>query len=64
MQLVVLTVPEQWRGLGAAAASATWALVAAALVGKILSTLKEIGLAGAIPELLTDKPKPQTLAAP
>ena len=43
-QLVLLTVPPEWSGIGEVASTAVWLFVVAALLGKILATLREIGL--------------------
>ncbi len=62
VQLVLLAVPQEWSGIGQAAATAVWLFVCAALVGKVLDMLRELGIP--IPETLTDTKKPEVTAGP
>src|SRR5438132_7052340 len=55
MQLVLLTLPPEWSGVSAAAASAVWLFVCAALVGHVLDALRDMGLP--VPAVLGDLPK-------
>lgn len=62
VQLVILTVPQEWSGIGSALSSAVWLFVVGALLGHILDTARELGLP--IPAVLGDQPKPPTTASP
>lgn len=62
LNLVLYTVPAPWSGVSEAATTAVWLFVCAALVGKILDNLREMGLP--IPRVLTDRAKPDVTATP
>lgn len=62
VQLVLLTVPDEWSGLSSGTSTAVWLFVILSLVGKILDTLRQMGLP--IPQPLGDRPKPQVTATP
>lgn len=62
VQIVALTVPSEWGGVGEAVASGTWALIGLAIVGKVLANVRALGIE--VPVALTDTPKPPTRAAP
>lgn len=61
VQLVILTVPQEWSGIGSALSSAVWLFVVGALLGHILDTARELGLP--IPSVLGDQPKSTTTAS-
>lgn len=63
VQLVVLTVPDQYSGLSALVSSAVWGGITAALAAHVLDGLKQIGVPG-IPDFLTAQHKPDTTATP
>lgn len=62
VQVVLLAVPEQYSGMGQATGALVWGFVLAALVGKILTGLRELGLP--VPDPLTASPKPAVKAGP
>jgi hypothetical protein len=57
-QFVLLTVPPEWSGIGEVGSTAVWLFVVAALLGKILGTVREIGLP--VPAVLGDRPLSKT----
>lgn len=62
LQVLVFAALGESRELVQAAATAVWAFVLAALLGKIFNTVKELGVP--IPSVLTDKSKAETTSTP
>jgi hypothetical protein len=55
VQLVLLTLPPEWSGITAAAATSVWLFVVLSLVGHVLDALRDMGLP--VPAAVTDLPK-------
>jgi hypothetical protein len=62
VQLVLMAVPSEHSGLAQGAGTVVWLFVVGSLVGKILDTLREMGMP--VPVVLTDKSKPDATATP
>ena len=62
VQVLAYYSTADYRGLFDPLATTSWVLVIAALVGKVLQNLRELGLK--VPDTLGDKPKPDVTVSP